>query len=57
MIFDRRELTEEEEAKVMKYLGFMYSEMLKNIDEFTNMKGEIILTTRSELRDKLAEVI
>ena len=57
MIFDRRELTQEEEAKVMKYLGFMYSEMLKNIDEFTNMKGEIILTTRSELRDKLAEVI
>jgi len=57
MIFDRRELTQEEEAKVMKYLGFMYSEMLKNIDEFTNMKGEIILTTRSELRDKLAEVL
>ena len=57
MIFDRRELSQEEENKVMKYLGFMYSEMLKNIDEFTNMKGEIILTTRSELRDKLAEVL
>ncbi|MFQ6056680.1 MAG: hypothetical protein ACE5KE_14560 [Methanosarcinales archaeon] len=56
-IFKGRKLSEKEEETIKKFLEGKLEDMLENIDEFTDLRGDICITTRMELEDKLKEVI
>lgn len=50
-------LTGERRKAVLDFLEDRFDEIKKDIDEFTDMSGRIILAERSELDEKLRKVV